>query len=103
MKTLTKNFIRASLLILCWYAIHTPAQAQDLETIAKQKPVTFSGSASARLLFYSAKGIADRRKPFSYVLTGSPVLSFYGVTVPLYFVYSEQERSFRQPFNQFRL
>ncbi|HEY5748088.1 MAG TPA: hypothetical protein VIU12_18585 [Chryseolinea sp.] len=101
MKTLRKKFIYASLLVLCLTAAHPAANAQDLENIAQQKPVTFSGSASARMLFYSAKGIDDRRKPFSYVLTGSPVLSLYGMTIPFYFVYSEQERSFRQPFNQF--
>ncbi len=77
------------------------AQDVDVEAISKQKPVTFSGGASARALFYSARGIENRRKPFSYVLTGSPVLTIYGVTIPFYFVFSEQERSFQQPFNQF--
>jgi len=103
MKTLRKKIIYAAMLVFCLVACHLTVKAQDLENIAQQKPVTFSGSASARMLFYSAKGIQDRRKPFSYVLSGSPVLTLYGMTIPFYFVYSEQERSFRQPFNQFGL
>jgi hypothetical protein len=79
------------------------ASAQDLETIGQQKPFTISGGASARTIFYSANGIENRRKPFSYVISGSPVITIYGITIPVYFVFSEQERSFRQPFNQFGL
>jgi len=102
MKTLIKKILCALLPVIC-AGVYTSAQAQDLEAIGQQKPVTISGGASARLLFYSAKGIPDRRKPFSYVFTGSPTLTLYGMTIPFYFVYSEQERNFRQPFNQFGL
>ena len=35
-----------------------------------------------------------------YMISGSPVFSVYGISIPLYFTYSEQDRSFRQPFNQ---
>lgn len=76
-------------------------QAQDLSTIGQQKPVTLNGGISIRTIFYSANGIEARRKPFSYVVAGAPVLSLYGWSVPISFVFSEQERSFRQPFNQF--
>lgn len=98
-----KNHVHIFIFLSCWIVLQIPVSSQDLENIADQKPFTITGGASARALFYSASGIQNRRKPFSYVLTGSPVLSFYGVTVPLYFVFSEQERSFRQPFNQFGL
>jgi hypothetical protein len=95
--------LRKLLLSLLLITILAEVAAQDLETIGQQKPFTISGGASARTIFYSANGIENRRKPFSYVVTGSPVISVYGVTIPLYFVFSEQERSFRQPFNQFGL
>jgi hypothetical protein len=78
-------------------------QGQDLSTISQQKPVTLSGGLNVRTIFYQANGIENRRQPFSYVITGAPVLSIYGITVPVSFVFSEQERSFRQPFNQFGL
>ncbi|HLL95708.1 MAG TPA: hypothetical protein VK404_12060 [Spirosoma sp.] len=85
-----------------WIAITSlPTYAQDLSTLGKQKPVTLNGGLSVRTIFYSAKGIEARRQPFSYVVTGAPVLSLYGWSVPVSFVFSEQERSFRQPFNQF--
>ena len=52
-------------------------------------------------MFYQADGIPNRRQPFTYILSGSPVLSLYGVTLPFSFIITEQERSYRQPFNQF--
>jgi hypothetical protein len=84
---------------LAFFTHHT--QAQDLSAISQQKPVTLNGGISVRTIFYSSNGIEARRKPFSYVVAGAPVLSLYGWSVPISFVFSEQERSFRQPFNQF--
>ncbi|WP_218127177.1 hypothetical protein [Catalinimonas alkaloidigena] len=75
--------------------------AQDLATLGQQKPLTLTGGLSVRTVFYQAHGIEARRKPFSYVVSGAPVLSVYGWSIPVSFVFSEQERSFRQPFNQF--
>lgn len=75
--------------------------AQDVSALASQKPFEIRGSFDVRLIGYSVNGAAARRSPFSYVLSGSPVLSIYGIVVPLSFTYSEQQRSFSQPFNQF--
>ncbi len=77
--------------------------AQDLTNLGNQKPVTFHGGINVRGMFYHADGIANRRQPFSYLITGSPTLSLYGISIPVTFIVSEQERSFRQPFNQFGL
>lgn len=87
------------LFILSFYG--STVLAQNLEQISKQKPFSISGNIDLRSIVYSASGIENRRSPFSYILTGSPTLSVYGVAIPLSFTYSEQERSFRQPFNQF--
>ncbi|MES2731072.1 MAG: hypothetical protein V4714_04960 [Bacteroidota bacterium] len=89
------------LVFLACLTIGTVAVGQNLETIRGQKPVTLHGDLSLRTMFYQASGIPNRRQPFSYVLSGSPTLSIYGISVPLSFILSEQERSFRQPFNQF--
>ncbi|MBF9220255.1 hypothetical protein [Hymenobacter ruricola] len=79
-------------------------RAQDLATLAQQKPVTLTGALDLRTVFYNYSGnITARRKPFSYVLSGSPTVNIYGVAVPLDFVLSEQDRAVRQPFNQFGL
>lgn len=74
---------------------------QEVSGLASQKPFDIRGSLDVRVIGYSATGMAARRSPFSYVLTGSPILSIYGIAVPLSFTYSEQQRSFSQPFNQF--
>jgi len=77
-------------------------QSQNLEGLSKQKPILLSGGITARTIFYDANGIPNRRQPFSYIFTGSPTISiFNSFTIPLSFTYSEQDRSFRQPFNQF--
>jgi len=78
----------------------TTSQAQNLENIKNEKPITLHGNVNARAMFYDANGIPNRRKPFTYILSGSPTLSIYGISMPFSFIFTEQERSFRQPFNQ---
>lgn len=88
------------LLILTMAAIPETV-AQDVSGLASQKPFDIRGALDVRLIGYSANGMAARRSPFSYVLSGSPILNIYGIAVPFSFSYSEQQRSFSQPFNQF--
>jgi len=76
---------------------------QDLNNLRDQKPFDIKGSLDVRTIGYSANGIANRRSPLTYILAGSPTLSIYGISIPVSFSFSEQERSFRQPFNQFGL
>lgn len=77
--------------------------AQDLDSLDTAPPVTLYGSVGASLVGYSAEGIEERREPFSWMLNGALNASFYRIDIPISFVFSEQERSFRQPFNQFGL
>ena len=76
-------------------------QAQNLETISKEKPFEFSGSFTLYNSYYGVDGIDPRRKDFSWYITGNPNFKIYGIDIPVSFTVSEQERSFRQPFNQF--
>src|SRR5665213_1267612 len=78
-----------------------PTFAQDLESISHQKPLGLDGAITFSGTDYQANGIPYRREPFSWTISGSPTLSFYGVQMPFSFILSEQERSFRQPFDQF--
>ena len=73
------------LLILIFLVLFSNAlQAQNLEGISKQKPVLLSGGITARAMFYDANGIANRRQPFSYIITGSPTISiFNSFTIPI--------------------
>ncbi|HVY73353.1 MAG TPA: hypothetical protein VG890_00895 [Puia sp.] len=77
--------------------------AQDIGTIGAQKPFLLNGGVQLRGIFYNASGIADRQTPLSYVFSGNLNFHIYGISMPVSFTVSEQERSFRQPFNQFGL
>ena len=96
-----KLHLRFLFLGLLFFAIQ--AAAQDLTQIASQKPVTISGTVDLRAIGYNSKGISPRRSPLSWVISGSPTISLYGIRIPVSFTFTEQERSFSQPFNQFGL
>lgn len=74
--------------------------SQDLENLQTKDPIKVSGGLNVRTIFYNANGIENRRRPFSYIISGGPTISLYDIQIPISFVFSEQERSFRQPFNQ---
>src|SRR5882762_8583109 len=77
--------------------------AQQVEQMLHARPVALSGNISLTSIFYKADGIPNRYLPFNYVIAGSPVLSLYGMQIPVSFVIGRQQSSFSQPFNQFGL
>jgi hypothetical protein len=79
------------------------SEAQDIETLKQHKPVKMQGGIQATSMFYKAKGIPDRYLPFNYVITGSPIFTFYGIQMPVSFTVGRQQSNFTQPFNQFGL
>jgi hypothetical protein len=89
------------LLFICFLCSCLPLLAQDLGSLGKQKPLTVTGSFSANAIGYSASGIANRRDPFYWLLSGNLNFSFYGVSIPVSATFSQQDRSFTQPFNQY--
>jgi len=74
---------------------------QDIAALKDAKPFTVSGNFGVSSVFYNVHGRKANREPFSWMLTGSPVISVYGISFPFSFTVSEQERSFNQPFNQY--
>ena len=86
-----------SLLLLTGY----PLKAQNIENLKNEKPFTLTGTLGGTMTFYDVTGKQPSRKPFVWLLTGSPTLSIYGVTLPFSITVSEQQRDFRQPFNKF--
>ena len=92
------HIITLGLTLLCTYA-----QAQDIGSLGQQKPFSINGSVQLRGVYYTATGIPPNRSPYSYIFSGSPTINIYGFSAPFNFTLSEQERSFRQPFNQFGL
>src|SRR5512139_3669114 len=98
---MTSKFV--ILLLLSVFALTGRSHAQEVEKMLHAKPVVFSGNLSATAIFYNARGIPNRYLPFNYVIAGSPVLSIYGIEVPVTFVIGKQQSNFTQPFNQFGL
>lgn len=76
-------------------------QGQNVESMIKEKPFKFSGSLNATALTYSTTRERASRDPFSWTISGSPTISFYGFNVPFSFVIGQKQSDFRQPFNRF--
>lgn len=75
--------------------------AQDLSNIKNQKPVKFSSGLSVNIGGYTADGVSNRRMPFTWSVQGTPEVDIYGIRFPFLISFSNQQRSFHQPFNQF--
>jgi len=89
---LTKSYLIFGLLL---FVLH-PAFSQ-------KKLVKVNGGISATTMFYNSKGIADRKEPFSYILSGNVNVSAFGTSLPFSFTISNRNSQFHQPFNQFGL
>lgn len=83
------------------YSSNAEILGQNMGNLKSQKPISISGSLSTSLQFYGAKGIQNRRQPFTWYLTGSPTVKLYGLTMPFSLTVSEQNRNFSQPFNRY--
>jgi hypothetical protein len=77
------------------------ACAQDLGGLSDVRPIGLTGSLVTSTTGYKAAGIDSRREPITWSVTGSPVLSIYDVQFPVNLVFSDQDQSIRQPFDQF--
>lgn len=77
------------------------AMGQDIKALRKQKPFDIRGNLSVGVSYYTAIGIANRRQPYYWYLSGAPTVSLWGVSFPFSITVSEQERRFSQPFNQY--
>jgi hypothetical protein len=88
------------LFILAAGIAHT-SLAQDIEQIDLKKPIRLSGSINLQLEHYSASGLENRKQPFSWMITGAPVLTILGVQMPFSFLFSNFENRYYQPFNQY--
>jgi hypothetical protein len=64
-------------------------------------PLALSGGLNLSVSGYGTAGGAARQSPINWTVSGDPSLAAYGISLPFSFVLSQNERSFRQPFNQF--
>lgn len=98
-KRLFNRLVLSSLILLCSLVNH----AQDFENINFKKPVQFHGNLNLQLAYYHANGIPPRQKDFTWLISGSPSLTLFGVDLPFSFLFSNFSNKFYQPFNQFGL
>jgi hypothetical protein len=92
---------RLLLILFFLFAVNYHFFAQDLSSISEQDPFRINGSVTAKLQLYNTDRDNPSRSPFMWYLQGSPVITVYGIVLPFSFRLSEQQRDFRQPFNQF--
>lgn len=77
--------------------------AQDLSAIDKKNPLKLSGTLGTQQIFYKSHGIPDRRLPYMWIFTGNLNINVYGLNIPISAFWSNQDKQFRQPFNQYGL
>ncbi len=95
---LAVRFYLLTLFLTIWLS---DVYSQNFESIKDAPPLKFSGSLNATGIGYAIDGLAARRDPFNWFLTGNVNFDIYGWSVPLSFSYSNQNVAFRQPFNQY--
>jgi hypothetical protein len=88
--------------VLIFISNSVVSNAQDLANL-KNTESSVHGSFSATAVGYSVDGIAPRKDPFSYILSGNLTFDAKGIVLPVSFVYSNRNKEFSQPFNQFGL
>jgi hypothetical protein len=77
------------------------AWAQPLDKKPASRLFRLNGNLSTSAVNYVVSGIDRRREPFSWFVTGNVNFSIFGIDVPFSTTLSEQQRAFRQPFNQY--
>ncbi len=85
--------------IICFLAFTTLCVAQDLDKIGKKDMLKVTGGLNYSSVFYNAKGIQNRRQPFTYFLNGNITANVIGITLPFTFNYSNNQVNYTQPYN----
>ena len=93
------NCTKVFLFILLFCFPH-PIFSQNIAEMLKSDELKISGRLGASMVFYNIEGRETTRSPFTWMLVGNPVISYRGITLPFSMTISEQNRSFRQPFNK---
>jgi hypothetical protein len=104
--TLLLKLLRMNVRLLCLVfslTIPTFVAAQNLDNLKNQQPLIING-------FISTNQIINRQPPgngnkliYTGYYTGNINFNFYGLNVPLTFIYTNKQTSFTNPFNQYGL
>lgn len=77
--------------------------SQELSNIGKGPVVTVDGGLSMNQVWSKTDVPSGYRKPYAYTLAANLTFSLYGWAIPVSAVFSNQNWSYQQPFNQFSL
>lgn len=72
---------------------------QDLEKIGKKDMISVSGGMGYNMVVQQVTDQAQLRDPFSWVYSGNLNVNFLGMSMPFTFSFSNQGKSYTQPFN----
>lgn len=76
------------------------ASGQDISDLKGKRPFDLSGTLSLNTATFASNRPGAFSAPFSWTISGNPTVMLWGIAFPFTIVYSERDRSFRQPFNR---
>ncbi len=101
MRTLKKCVIAIGCLWL--FSYRTSAQTISLDQFDKENKFKASGGVNTSHIYYNSFGSDNRRNPYTYFLNGNFNMRVFGFDLPFSFSYSNQQVSYRQPFNRLKI
>lgn len=95
--------IRNLLILVSFFAIGLGlVSGQDLEQVGKKGAIKLNGSINATNIFYAQQGLVkNRRDPSMWMVSGGLTFSAWGWSAPITFSFSQNSKTFQQPFNQY--
>jgi hypothetical protein len=88
-------------ILIILFLFSLKAKGQDIGSIKLKNGIKLNGSLGFNTIYYNANGLPNRRDPFNWFLTGNLNINLFGYNTPFSFSYSNVNRNFSQPFNQF--
>ncbi|MFN6039080.1 MAG: hypothetical protein ACK452_11485, partial [Bacteroidota bacterium] len=95
------NLIKIISLFFLLFLVFFIQESESQNKLENKNPFKISGSLGATQTFYTVQGIDNRRDPYFWMLNANLNISLYGINVPFSATFSQQNRSFTQPFNQY--
>ena len=101
MPRLFTKYISVSLCLLASVITKNGLLAQSLDNIKEQDPLLLNGYISTNQVINTQPTDSGNITTYNSYYTGSLNFSVYGASIPLTFMYSNNQGSFTHPFNQF--
>jgi len=87
-------------LLLLWGGSYF-AQGQEISSFKDADPFSIRGSMGANMTAGTNNALGGGQPPVLYTIYGNPVVSIYGIQIPLSFSFSRGQLAYTLPFNRF--